>query len=257
MDKRINLELRGQHPSEAKELDLSGCKNVVEFEGLTEEFTSLEVLDVSNSNIASLEGFPKLPNLRRIDLSKTRICKNFEPLLVCTNLQHISLNGNRIKDFSVFEPLKSLVHLTHLEFGLEECRPKIFEVLPHLQFVDGDDIDGNAEEDETQMNGTMGTEAEDDEDGDDELDIEEEEEDSEEDSDEGEEEVGSGLDTLYTSVNREEDEEDEDNFNGSDASDEDEGDEENREPTESTRGKVTESTRGKKRRFDEEGEGGV
>ena len=52
-----------------KELDLSGCKTLGEIEGLTEEFTSLEMLDISNSNITTLKNFPKLPNLRKVSIS--------------------------------------------------------------------------------------------------------------------------------------------------------------------------------------------
>lgn len=266
MDKRINLELRGKQPSEVKELDLSGCKSDIEFEGLTEKFINLEFLDISNCNITSLKDFPKLQNLRKIDLTGNRLCKNLEPLRECTNLQHIILSSNRIKDLSVFEPLKSLMHLSHLELSLDnidginivEARAKLFGVLPSLQYLDQSDIDGNDEEEESQVNGILGNEGDDDEDGDDELDIEEEEDDSENESEEGEEEPESGLDTLYSSINHEEDEEeDDDDFNGTDASDEDEGEEHDEEPVESTRGKFTESTRGKKRRLDDEGEGGV
>ena len=53
-----------------KELDLSGCKTLGEIEGLTEEFTSLEMLDISNSNITTLKNFPKLPNLRKVSISR-------------------------------------------------------------------------------------------------------------------------------------------------------------------------------------------
>ena len=49
-------------------MDLSGCKTLGEIEGLTEEFTSLEMLDISNSNITTLKNFPKLQNLRKVGI---------------------------------------------------------------------------------------------------------------------------------------------------------------------------------------------
>lgn len=263
MDKRINLELRGKRPSEVKELDLSGCKTGGDFDGLTEEFSNLEFIDCSNSNITNLKTFPKLTNLRKIDLSGNRLSKGLENLKECINLRHIILNDNRIKELETLDPLKSLDHLTHLEItvgelsGIDDLRPKIFALLPSLQYLDQEDIDGNEEEDDTVPNGKGGDDDEDDDDGDDELDVEEEEEEDEDESDEGE----PGLETLYGVVHPE-GEEDDDEFHEVDASDDDdeEEDDEDEEPTESTRGKFSssqESTRGKKRKLEDDPDGGV
>jgi len=232
-----------------KELDLSGCKTGGEIEGLTEEFESLEFLDFSNSNITTLKTFPKLPNLRKLDFSGNRLSKGLENLKECTNLKHLIISNNRIREMDVLEPLKSLEHLTHLEVGLDsfeaplardqpELRMKIFELLPSLQYLDQTDIDGNEEDedDEGILNGKI---LDDVSDGDDELEDEEGEEDEEddEDSEEEEEEVGNNLSTLYTGngVLQEDDDEDED-YN-EDASDDEEEEDEDPEPEQSTRGK--------------------
>ena len=111
-----------------KELDLSGCKTGGEIEGLTEEFESLEVLDFSNSNITTLKTFPKLPNLRKVwrndvqymiflrgfvfqlDFSGNRLSKGLENLKECTNLKHLIISGNRIREMEVLEPLVSFLY---------------------------------------------------------------------------------------------------------------------------------------------------
>ena len=180
MDKRINLELRGRQPAMLKELDLSGCKTMGEISGLTEEFVNLELLDLSNSNLTTLKTFPKLPNLRKIDLNGNRLSKGLEHLKDCTNLKHIIINGNRFRDLEVLEPLKSLEHLTHLEVGLdnfldslftiEERRMKVFETFQGLQYLDTFDIDGNDEdEDDDGLPLSNGIAKSRDSDGDDEL----------------------------------------------------------------------------------------
>ena len=163
-----------------KELDLSGCKTMGEISGLTEEFVILELLDLSNSNLTTLKTFPKLPNLRKIDLNGNRLSKGLEHLKDCTNLKHIIINGNRFRDLEVLEPLKSLEHLTHLEVGLdnfldslftiEERRMKVFETFQGLQYLDTFDIDGNDEdEDDDGLPLSNGIAKSRDSDGDDEL----------------------------------------------------------------------------------------
>lgn len=262
MDKRIHLELRGRQPHEVKDLDLSACKSGGDILGLTDEFTNLETLDLSNSTITNLKAFPKLENLKKVDLSGNRLSKGLESLADCTNLRHLTINNNKIKELDVLEPLKSLQHLTHLELGLEppphnltkeECRTKIFEILPSLQYLDQEDIDGNEDEDdEEHVNGNGVAEEDDDlDDGDDELDDEEAEVEDEEES-EGEVETP-GLETLYqTAVLNDDEDDDEEDYDDEDLSEEEESDEEQestrgkRSPTESTAGKT-----GKKRRLEE------
>lgn len=53
------------------ELNLDNCRstNIV---GLTDEFTALESLSLINVGLTSLKGFPKLPNLKKLELSDNR-----------------------------------------------------------------------------------------------------------------------------------------------------------------------------------------
>lgn len=241
-------------------MDLSGCKTGGDIVGFTDEFVNLETLDLSNSAITSLRAFPKLASLKKVDLSGNRLGKGLENLAACTALNHIIITGNRLKDVESMEPLKTLHSLTHLEVGCnlgnvsnEEYRQKMFEMLPSLQYLDQEDIDGNDEEEEEEhVNGHNGVTEEDDDidDGDDELEDEEAEVDDDEEDSEGEE-VTSGLGTLYHNpVLGEEDYEEEE------ATDEDDDVEDSEEEEqESTRGKrsPTEGGKaGKKRKLEPE-----
>ena len=53
------------------ELNLDNCRstNIV---GLTDEFTALESLSLINVGLTTLKGFPKLPNLKKLELSDNR-----------------------------------------------------------------------------------------------------------------------------------------------------------------------------------------
>merc|ERR1719458_225049 len=249
MDKRINLELRGRQPAEVRDLDLSGVKTGgdIDIECFTSEFANLETLDLSNSTITNLRGFPKL---KKLDLSYNRLSRGPEILKECPNLTQIILNNNKIKELEVLEPLGHLKHLTHLELGLGDelpaevgYRAKVFSMIPSLLYLDQEDIDGNVEEEEEEehVNGNGLAEEDDDlDDGDDELEDEEAEVEDEEEESDVEEGVTSGLDTLYPNSGL---------LNHQDYREEEE--------MESTRGRrsPTESTRGKKRKLEPEPEG--
>lgn len=52
-------------------MNLDNCRstNIV---GLTDEYTALETLSLINVGLTSLKGFPKLPNLKKLELSDNR-----------------------------------------------------------------------------------------------------------------------------------------------------------------------------------------
>merc|ERR1711872_197770 len=239
MEKRISLESRGKEASQVTELNLDNVRTVGEFEGLTDNFENLEKLSVTAAGLTSFKGFPKLKSLKKLDVSDNRISNGLHVLKNCHSLTHISLSNNKFKAISSLEPLKCLENLKYLEVANnpfteeEEVRSRIFTMLPRLELLDNQDKEGNEVED-----------------GDDEEDLEEEEdEDSEgeeEDEDEDEDE-GPGLADLYNNTNLN-DEEDGD-YNETDQVEEDEDIEEEEEEED----EEVESTRGKKRKFDDEG----
>nr|XP_020636539.1 acidic leucine-rich nuclear phosphoprotein 32 family member B-like [Pogona vitticeps] len=248
MKKRLTLELRNKKPGEVKELVLDNCRSddgkVV---GLSSDFENLEFLSMINVNLLSISNLPKLTKLRKLELSDNRISGGLEVLAEKTsNLTHLNLSGNKIKDINTLEPLKKLPHLRSLDlFNCEvttliNYRESIFALLPQLTYLDGfdtndkeapdSDPEGDGMEDEYDENGEEGEEDEDDEEeeldeeeDEDELDGEEEEDgvDDEDDEDEDEGEDEDDEEDLQQGEKRKRDPEDE----GEDDPDEEEDEE--------------------------------
>lgn len=61
-----------------------------------------------NIGLTSLKGFPKLPNLRRLELSDNRISNGLNYLQGSSKLEYLNLCGNRLKDLESLEPLVSI-----------------------------------------------------------------------------------------------------------------------------------------------------
>jgi len=190
MDKRIELEMRGRKANEVTHLNLDNCRST-QIIGLSEEFSILEILSLINVGLTSLKGFPKLPLLRKLELSDNRLSGGLEHLANCPALKTLNLSGNKIKDVKTLEPLKSLSNLKSLDLfncditSSDTYRKKTFETLPQLKYLDGFDH-GDKEADESDEDG-LGSD--DDEEDDDDL---EGEEDSAEDEGASEEDEESG-----------------------------------------------------------------
>ncbi|XP_050072716.1 uncharacterized protein LOC126560807 [Anopheles maculipalpis] len=146
MEKRILLEKRGRSDDEITELILDNCRST-NIEGLTDSFTALETLSLINVGLVSLKNFPKLSNLRKLELSDNRISNGLSHLMGSPKLTHLNLSGNRIKDFDELQPLKDLKNLEVLDLFnnqvtlIENYRDKLFELIPSLIYLDGFDKD--------------------------------------------------------------------------------------------------------------------
>ncbi|XP_058458694.1 acidic leucine-rich nuclear phosphoprotein 32 family member A isoform X4 [Malaya genurostris] len=181
MEKRIALEKRGRPDEQITELILDNCRST-NIEGLTDSFKALEVLSLINVGLVSLKSFPKLPNLRKLELSDNRISNGLSNLTGSPKLTHLNLSGNRIKDFDELKPLKELENLEVLDLfnnevtTTDDYRDKIFELIPSLKYLDGfDKEDTEAPSDEEdEVNG--GLEEEEDEEDLDSSDYDEDEE---------------------------------------------------------------------------------
>uniref|UniRef100_A0A8C4NMI9 Acidic leucine-rich nuclear phosphoprotein 32 family member n=1 Tax=Eptatretus burgeri TaxID=7764 RepID=A0A8C4NMI9_EPTBU len=154
--KRIALELQSKKPAELSELVLDNCRAGEDgrLEGLTEELSGLRSLSLINMGLRTLEHLPRLPSLELLDLSDNRISNGLEFLAERTpKLTHLSLGGNRVKELCVLEVLKNLLQLQRLELmgcevaNLAGIRESVFEILPHLVYLDGADRLGALEPD--------------------------------------------------------------------------------------------------------------
>uniref|UniRef100_A0A1A9ZW57 LRRcap domain-containing protein n=1 Tax=Glossina pallidipes TaxID=7398 RepID=A0A1A9ZW57_GLOPL len=142
MEKRIELERRARKANQITDLNLDNCRST-SIVGLTDEYTALESLSLINVGLTTLKGFPKLPNLKKLELSDNRISNGLNYLHTSPKLQYINLSGNKIKDLEALKPLKEFKQLTVLDLFNNEAtqsdnyREKIFEMLPSLKFLDG------------------------------------------------------------------------------------------------------------------------
>jgi len=243
MENRIELERRGMEKKKITELNLDNTRST-SIVGLTDEYSNLECLSLINVGLTTLKGLPDLTKLKKLELSDNRISSGLDFLLKLPGLTNLSLSGNRIKDFESLEPLAKLDNLKSLDlFNCEvtsekDYRPKVFEMIPQLKFLDGADRDDKEmEESESEV------EDDDEDDGlEDGLEDEEEEEDegaTEEDDEEEEEdddevkEVTSGLNVNVNGVKEtidiadidEDDDDDDDDDDDEDEEEEEEDDE--------------------------------
>jgi hypothetical protein len=173
---------------------LDNCRSTA-IAGLTEDFVNLESLSLINVGLTSLKGFPKLPNLKRLEMSDNRISGGLNLLHGSPKLTHINLSNNKIRDAEALEPLKEFRGLKNLDLfncdvtGIENYREKLFTLLPSLKFLDGFDKDEKEAPD---------SEADDDDDVN-ELDGSDEEDDDEEDGDVDDEDDENDISLNYLS----------------------------------------------------------
>ncbi|XP_077454637.1 acidic leucine-rich nuclear phosphoprotein 32 family member E-like [Stigmatopora argus] len=145
MKKRVHLELKDRSPSEVCVLALDTCRSGDgEVEGVTEEFSALEVLRMVNVGLKSLAKLPPLPKLLELDLSDNAICGGLEALAQkCPNLTRLNISGNKTVDVAALEALKPLQKLKTLEvFGRQagardDRRHAVFRLLPQVACLDG------------------------------------------------------------------------------------------------------------------------
>ncbi|XP_041965807.1 acidic leucine-rich nuclear phosphoprotein 32 family member A-like isoform X1 [Alosa sapidissima] len=248
----INLQARAgiaiqRRSKTVKELVLDNCRsNEGKIEGLTDEFEELEFLSTINVGLTSVANLPKLNKLKKLELSDNRISGGLEVLSEkCSNLTHLNLSGNKIKDLSTIEPLRKLESLKSLDLfncevtNLNDYRENVFKLLPQLTYLDGYDKEDKEAPDSDAEGYVEGLddEDEDDEDG--------AEEDYDEDAAPGDEDDDD-----------EEVEEEEDDEEGGEEDDDDlSGEEEEDELNEGEDDEDLDEERGQKRKRDPEDEG--
>ncbi|XP_011182973.1 acidic leucine-rich nuclear phosphoprotein 32 family member A isoform X3 [Zeugodacus cucurbitae] len=181
MEKRIELERRARKANQITDLNLDNCRST-SIVGLTDEYTALESLSLINVGLTTLKGFPKLPNLKKLELSDNRISNGLNYLTTSPKLQYLNLSGNKIKDLETLKPLEEFKQLAVLDLfnneatQIENYREKIFEMLKSLKFLDGfdaNDVEAPSEDDDDEVNGNDG-EDDGDDDGDEEDSCDEE-----------------------------------------------------------------------------------
>lgn len=244
MEKRIELEKRGRSPDAIKELNLDNCRST-QIIGLTDEFVNLECLSLINVGLITLKGFPKLPNLKKLELSDNRISGGLNWLHGSPKLTHLNLSGNKIKDIETLMPLQEFRNLKSLDLytcevtSVENYRDEVFGLISSLKYLDGYDRD-DKEADDSEVDDEDGNE-----DDDDENDAHEDGDSEDEDEEEGEDEQDDD------DVNVDDEEDEEDDLEDEDEDEDSEGNEFNAEPDDEDEEEV-DTPRGQKRKRDGE-----
>ena len=80
-----------------------------QIEGLSDAYENLESLSLINVGLTTLKGFPKLPKLKKLELSDNRLNNGLGALKDCPLLSHLNLSNNKVKDLEAIEPLVSVI----------------------------------------------------------------------------------------------------------------------------------------------------
>ena len=111
LEAAIAAQTKDTPPNEVTELVLDTCK-ATKVSGL-EKFSNLKSLTLNGCGLTTLDGFPTLPELRRLELSDNNISEGLEALqdAALFQLKSLSLAGNK---FATLEDLDPLVRLSPL-----------------------------------------------------------------------------------------------------------------------------------------------
>lgn len=114
-----------------------------------ESFPSLQYLSINNCALESLDNFPKISSLIRLDLISNNLHKDFSPIKSSKYLQTLNLSGNKISEFEELDSLQSMTNLFQIDVIANPITQKpnyiqeIFNRLPAIKYVDSTDRNGN------------------------------------------------------------------------------------------------------------------
>ncbi|KAF9972868.1 hypothetical protein BGZ73_003935 [Actinomortierella ambigua] len=168
MESELIQQLTVDDPLEVRELTLDGFEidtvelllvpppekddedEDFEMHSTLDQFANLIRLSLNSTALTSLQGFPRLSKLKWLSLTDNKLSSGFDALSKADlqSLIRLDLSGNEIADESVLEPLDALGNLEHITLvnnaiaSRENYREAVFEALPQLISVDGQDRDG-------------------------------------------------------------------------------------------------------------------
>ena len=149
----IEAQIHSQSPEFIEELSLDTLnlfKITPELQAKLEEFPNIMALTLNECSLNSLENFPKLPFLARLELCDNKLTSDsLQSLIPLKTLQSLALGGNYIAKIEDLSALKSLENLTDLDLlgcdinEIENYREKVFDFLPNVLILDNCDREGN------------------------------------------------------------------------------------------------------------------
>ncbi|KAK7386524.1 hypothetical protein VNO78_26811 [Psophocarpus tetragonolobus] len=154
-ERAVETALDGEkdHAS-ARTLTLDGAVKCVQGRlpppSLLERFQNLQHLSIANVGVSSLEQFPRLRNLQKLNLSDNRIAGGLEFLVQAglDSLRDLDLSNNRIQ---YIEDLAPLAQVKLVSLDLYECpvtrvkdyRSRVFGLIKSLKYLDKMDAEEN------------------------------------------------------------------------------------------------------------------
>lgn len=142
-------------------LDEVPIKNLsAEDKDYLQKFTLLEMISLNICQLTSLQNFPTVPSLNRVELAENHIKgDSLSNLVGNTNIVTLKLGNNKIATVSELQCLSGLTKLKNLDLeGNPVCsteeykRESIFEMIPGLEVLDmvtkeGEDFVSDLEDD--------------------------------------------------------------------------------------------------------------
>lgn len=116
---------------------------------LLESFSSLETLSLTGCGLKSVENFPVLLNLVKLELCDNKIKGSLKALSYLHSLTMLSLAGNQISSLEQLQEIAGLKNLASLDlYGCpvtlaNDYSEKVFEMFSGLSVLDGMDKNGD------------------------------------------------------------------------------------------------------------------
>ena len=115
-----------------------------------EKYKNLIYLSLNDCQLKSLDNFPNLPNLVKLDLLDNNLSgESLSKIASQQSLQQLALGGNPIKTLEEVKVLSKLRELKEVDFiqcpvsELPDYRQKVYELIDGLDILDNCDRDGN------------------------------------------------------------------------------------------------------------------
>ena len=153
MEYIIKSQVSNRAPGQIFELILDkwrGTKISEQEKGLLETFFNLETLSLIGCGLKTLENFPNLPNLLKLELCDNKLKGSLKSLKTLSSLTMLSLAGNQISSLEDLQDIVSLANIASLDLygcpvtNIPDYSAKVFGMFINLQVLDG--MDKNGEE---------------------------------------------------------------------------------------------------------------
>lgn len=172
LSKVVATQVAGIPKGEVEELildDWKGTELTASDQALLESFPNLQFLSMNSCGLRSLNHFPQLPKLIKLELNDNKIAGGLEKLAGISDLMQLNLAGNLLRTLEDIKPLvlNKQTRLTSLvSIDLYDCpvaalpqyRETLFANLPSLEILDhtnkqGEDASLSDEEESEQEYG--------------------------------------------------------------------------------------------------------